>query len=166
MAADLASGYAGHDRRRRDLAQDIPGRRELGALLVHDFSEAQLQDALRHGFDMAITFDAGFGLSVEGRSLCLSQWLPGVRSWIEAAEPLEKLLNQAEMLRTSFDPVRDPMQDRIEQRMRRMWKEESNELMAHRRALAARDHRLHVAAGGRCCNGRGSGKLERHRIRH
>lgn len=98
----------------------FPVGAELGAYLLHDFSEAELQDALRQGFRVAIEFDAGFGLSMDGRSLCLSQWLPGVGRWIEAAEALEKLLNQMEMLRNSIDPVRNPMQERIEQRMRKM----------------------------------------------
>ncbi len=98
----------------------FPVGAELGIYLMHDFSEAQLQDALRQGFRLAVEFDAGFGLSADGRSLCLSQWLPGVTSWMEAGDALEKLLNQMEMLRTSIEPGRNPMQERIEQRMRKM----------------------------------------------
>ena len=103
----------------------FPVGAELGAYLLHGFSEAELQDALRHGFRGAVEFDAGFGLSADGGSLCVTQWLPGVDSWIEAAESLEKLLNQVEMLRESIDPARNalsrnPLQERVEQRMRKM----------------------------------------------
>jgi hypothetical protein len=102
----------------------FPVGAELGAYLLHGFSEAELQDALRHGFRGAVEFDAGFGLSPDGGSLCLSQWLPGVSGWVEAAEPLEKLLNQVGLLRESIDPARNalmhnPVQERIEQRMRK-----------------------------------------------
>lgn len=102
----------------------FPVGAELGAYLLHDFSETELQEALRQGFQVALEFDAGFGLSPDGGSLCLSQWLPGVGGWAEAAEPLEKLLNQVEMLRESIDPARNallsnPIQERIEQRMRK-----------------------------------------------
>lgn len=102
----------------------FPVGAELGAYLLHSFSEAELQDALRQGFRVAVEFDAGFGLSSDGESLCLSQWLPGVGSWAEAAEPLEKLLDQVEILRESIDPARNalarnPVQERIEQRMRK-----------------------------------------------
>lgn len=98
----------------------FPAGAELGAWLLQDFTEPELQDSLRKGFHAAIEFDAGFGLSVDGRSLCLSQWLPGVHDWIGAAEALERLLNQVELLRGDMAPVRSPAQERIEQRMRKM----------------------------------------------
>ena len=102
----------------------FPVGAELGAYLLHGFSEVGLQEALGQGFQVAIEFDAGFGLSPDGGSLCLSQWLPGVGGWVEAAEPLEKLLDQVEMLRESINParnalIRDPVQGRLEQRMRK-----------------------------------------------
>ena len=102
----------------------FPVGAELGAHLLHRFSEAELQEALAQGFEGAIEFDAGFGLSPDGESLCLSQWLPGIGGWLEAAEPLEKLLDQVEMLRERIDPARkaltrDPVQERFEQRMRK-----------------------------------------------
>jgi hypothetical protein len=103
----------------------FPVGAELGAYLLHGFSEPELQDALRQGFRVAVEFDAGFSLSSDGESLCLSQWLPGASGWTDAVEPLEKLLNQVEILRESIDPARNalannPIQERIEQRMRKM----------------------------------------------
>jgi hypothetical protein len=102
----------------------LPTGAELGAYLQHGFSETELETALKEGLRCAMEFDAGFGLSPDGGSLCLSQWLPGVGGWVEAAEPLEKLLDQVEMLRKSTDatrnaPARNPVQERFEQRMRK-----------------------------------------------
>ena len=102
----------------------FPVGAELGAYLLHGFTEPELQDALRQGFRVAVEFDAGFSLSADGGSLSLTQWLPGVGNWTEVAEPLEKLLDQVEILRESIDPARnalanDPVQERIEQHMRK-----------------------------------------------
>lgn len=96
---------------------------ELGAQLIHPCSEIELQDALRYGFENALLFDAGFALSGDGKSLNLLQWLPGVRKWTEAFEPLEKLLNQVESLQAyrgnlRSGPSQNPMRDRIERQMR------------------------------------------------
>ena len=93
---------------------------ELMAVLVDGFSEADLQNTLMQGFQAALEFDAGFGLSPDGRSLVLSQWLPDVGSWVEAADALERLLDQVEMVRGGASRESDPMLERDEQRMRRM----------------------------------------------
>lgn len=97
---------------------------ELGARLLESFTEPQLQDVLRYGFQSALEFDAGFALSADGASLNLSQWLPGVRDWVEAMEPLEKLLNQVDGLQDYAGPERqhaqadDPARQQLDRRMR------------------------------------------------
>jgi hypothetical protein len=73
---------------------------ELGAHFLESVTERQLQDALQLGFQSALEFDAGWALSDDGASLMLTQWLPGVRDWPEVSDPLERLLNQVELLRT------------------------------------------------------------------
>ncbi|MEN3296544.1 MAG: hypothetical protein V7642_5797 [Burkholderiales bacterium] len=100
-----------------------PAGAELGACLIPVCADAQLADALKQGFRSAIDFDAGFSLSPDGKSLCLTQWLSNVYGWLEAAEPLEKLLNQVDMLHAALDPtrsalIRNPAIARIEQRLR------------------------------------------------
>ncbi len=77
---------------------------ELGAVLTHGYAPAQLQDALRLGFQSALQFDAGLGRSADGRDLVLTQWLPQVGGWLDAAEPLEQLLNQLGMWRAALGP--------------------------------------------------------------
>ena len=95
---------------------------ELGAYLVHSYSSAQLQDALKQGFQSALQFDAGLGRTPDGRSLVLTQWLPDVRYWFEAAEPLERLLNQLSMWRTALASGKvqqtNTLETRNEQRLR------------------------------------------------
>jgi hypothetical protein len=67
---------------------------ELGAYLIDNHSHAQLENALRNGFHSAGSFDAGLGLTADGKVLVLNQWLPKVGTWEDAAKSLEKLLNQ------------------------------------------------------------------------
>lgn len=95
-----------------------PQGAELAALLIEDCSEIALHDALSLGLAAAFEFDAGFGLSPDERSLILSQWLPGVADWVEAAPALEKLLDQVEALEVAMRRERDPRTRRHEQRMR------------------------------------------------
>lgn len=75
------------------------------------------------GFSSAIDFDAGLGQSADGGSLTLTQWLPGVASWRQAADALERLLNQVSALRAELEPVaRAPVahvRTRAEDRLRR-----------------------------------------------
>lgn len=101
---------------------------ELGAYLLHAYSEPELQTAVSLGFQAALEFDAGFGLSPDGKSLCLLQWLPAVSGWTQAAQPLEDILDQVGMLRESMGaqryPAPDPAQDRLEQRLRKKFEGE------------------------------------------
>lgn len=98
---------------------------ELGAYLIHAYTPGQLQDALKLGFRSALNFDAGLGRSQDGNSLILAQWLPNVRNWTQAVEPLEKLLNQLHMWKTELIPGETPAKSimsavsRNEQRLRR-----------------------------------------------
>lgn len=78
---------------------------ELGAILLHDHAPAQLREALLQGFSSAIDFDAGLGLGAGGNSLTLTQWLPGVFSWLQAADALENLLNQLSVWRAALEPA-------------------------------------------------------------
>jgi hypothetical protein len=75
---------------------------ELGANLLTSYTQAQLQDALKQGFQSATRFDAGLGCTPDGNDLVLTQWLPDVSSWSEAADALENLLNQLSMWRAAL----------------------------------------------------------------
>lgn len=77
-----------------------PDGAELGLQLLESASARQLQDALQLGFQSALEFDAGWALAADGDALLLTQWLPGAQDWGDAAEALEALLNQAELLRS------------------------------------------------------------------
>ena len=85
-----------------------PAGAELGAYLFHSqsqsYTHAQLQDALQLGFASAVTYDAGLGQTADGKSLVLTQWLPEVRRWSQAAKQLENLLNQIAFWRTRLAP--------------------------------------------------------------
>jgi len=106
------------------------GGAELGAILIRNCTDLQLQDALRLGMRCAAEFDAGYSMSEDEATLCVTQWLPGAAGWKEAAEPLEKLLNQIDMLRAELEPHDDmPAPDRlaarIEQRLRTLYGEKT-----------------------------------------
>ena len=75
---------------------------ELGAYLIRDHSQEQLIRAMQQGFSNALEFDAGLALAPDGSSLMLTQWLPNVSGWLEAAKPLEDFLNQLVNWRTSI----------------------------------------------------------------
>lgn len=75
---------------------------ELGACLFRSCTQTQLQEALRMGFASAITHEAGLGLSADGKALLLTQWLPQVQRWPQAAKALENLLNQAATWRAAL----------------------------------------------------------------
>ncbi|WP_034300950.1 hypothetical protein [Herbaspirillum sp. RV1423] len=77
-----------------------PNGAELGIFLAPMYTDVMLVDALRSSFQVALDFNAG--LSTEGEDLMLTQWLPYVGSWTEAAEALESILNQAGMLRAAM----------------------------------------------------------------
>jgi hypothetical protein len=100
-----------------------PEGAELGAYLIRAYTDEQLEAVLKQGFQSAIEFEAGFSLSPDEDDLLLTQWLPGVRDWLEAAAPLENLLDQITMLRAALappGPKRTAIMDRDEQRIRRM----------------------------------------------
>lgn len=98
---------------------------ELGAYLISSYTQAQLQDALRQGFLSATRFDAGLGQSSDGNSLVLTQWLPQVSTWFDAAEPLENLLNQLSMWRAALNPPKAKLPENVafrnEQRLRMLF---------------------------------------------
>lgn len=95
---------------------------ELGLYLVRDYTPDQLEKVLKQGFNSSLKYSAGLGVSPDNHALVLSQWLPGVASWVEAAQPLEQLLNQAEILRTGLETVKSGRSnlaaDRNERRLR------------------------------------------------
>lgn len=77
---------------------------ELGAILANaeQFTPAQLQPMLEQSYSNALMFDAGLAISANGRDLLLTQWLPGVTSWVAAGPALEQLLNQLEVCRAAL----------------------------------------------------------------
>ena len=77
---------------------------ELGVCLFRACTQAQIQDALRIGFARAVSHEAGLGLSADGKDLLLTQWLPQVKRWTQAAQALESLLNQTATWRTALAP--------------------------------------------------------------
>lgn len=102
------------------------GGAELGAYITRSYTSAQLQDALKQGFQSAILFDAGLGEADDEDSLVLSQWLPNVSGWSDAIEPLEKLLNQLATWRVALNPSKPKPIDkatdnRTEQRLRMLF---------------------------------------------
>jgi hypothetical protein len=98
---------------------------ELGACLVRDYAQDQLHDAMKLGFRSATEFDAGLGVSEDGSSLMLTQWLPHATGWLDAAAALENLLNQLGMWRAALDPVKEQQwgtgSNRNEQRLRKLF---------------------------------------------
>jgi hypothetical protein len=100
-----------------------PGGAELGAHLWREGSQLQLQEALQQGFSSACEFDAGLGLSPDGRGVVLSQWLAQARGWADAVDALEALLRQVARWRAELAPPRRELgapraAERQEQRMR------------------------------------------------
>ena len=98
---------------------------ELGAYLLENHSLPQLENAMRNGFRSATMFDAGLGLTADGKVLVLNQWLPRVSSWPEAAQSLENLLNQLGEWRADLTPetsVTEKVTARTEQRLRSLFK--------------------------------------------
>jgi hypothetical protein len=97
---------------------------ELGGYFLHSCTEEQLQAALKMGFESALEFGAGWSISTEEDALLLTQWLPQVSTWAEAAEPLENRLNQIGALRAALTPAKpkyDDIQHRNEQRVRMLF---------------------------------------------
>ena len=67
--------------------QPASGGAELGVILLREASDAQLEEAARTGFQGARQFEAGLALRADG-ALVLSQWLPQVENWQDAAPAL------------------------------------------------------------------------------
>lgn len=99
----------------------------LGGYLMSAYTPAQLQNALKLGFQNALFYKAGLGQSRDGNTLVLTQWLPKARSWLDAADELEELLNQLSEWRETLVPAREsrPVHaseaDRNEQRLRKLF---------------------------------------------
>jgi hypothetical protein len=75
---------------------------ELGVILMTSPTDADLLRASRVGFQSAMQYQAGLGIWDERDALVLSQWLPLVSNWADAAEPLEALLNQTALWRSAL----------------------------------------------------------------
>ena len=95
------------------------GGAELGAIVLREASDAQVEEAARAGFQGARQFDAGLAIRADG-ALVLSQWLPQAQTWQDAAPALEQLFNQLAMWRAALAPARarqhnpvDPGEQRI-----------------------------------------------------
>lgn len=100
---------------------------ELGVYLANAYTGRMLAEALRTGFQSALSFDAGLGVSGEGNHLTLSRWLPHAESWTDASEALEDLLNQAAMWRAAMAYSGPPQEDKLnrnEARVRQLFSEE------------------------------------------
>jgi hypothetical protein len=99
---------------------------ELGGRLVHAYTRVQLQAAIKQGFRSAMKFDAGLGVTTDGSDLVLTQWLANAGGWLDAAEPLEKLLNQLSTWRVVLDPAKprpiETAAKRHEQSLRMLFK--------------------------------------------
>lgn len=104
--------------------QPYGGGTELGAVLIHSCTPGQIRDALQQGFASAMHYGAGLALSADGEKLLLTQWLPYVSGWAQAADSLEALLNQLEAWRAELVPPRPEqlpeMSVRTEARLRGM----------------------------------------------
>jgi hypothetical protein len=98
---------------------------ELGVFLIRSFAPSQLQEALKQGFNSATKYDAGLGRTPDGENLVLNLWLPNVSGWLEAAQPLEDLLNQVCMWRDELAPPktthREGVPNKTEQRLRKLF---------------------------------------------
>jgi hypothetical protein len=101
-----------------------PKGAELGVFLIHSYTQSQLRDALKQGFNSARQYDAGLGRTPDGNNLVLNQWLPHVSGWSQAVLPMENLLNQVSMWRASLVAPKvikmESMANRNEQRLRMM----------------------------------------------
>lgn len=74
--------------------QIFPQGAVLSAELSNKFSPSTVSSFLESAFAIALSFDAGLGIDDRNRTLLLTQWLPSVKSWLEAESALEKILNQ------------------------------------------------------------------------
>ncbi|KQZ44732.1 hypothetical protein [Duganella sp. Root1480D1] len=101
----------------------VSGGAELGAILLREASDAQVDQAARAGFQGARQFDAGLAIRADG-ALVLSQWLPQAETWLDAAPALEQLFNQLALWRAAMAPARTRQHnsfDQSEQRIRAMF---------------------------------------------
>ncbi len=66
----------------------------LSAELSKKYSTYIISSFLESAFEMTLLFDAGLSIDERNNALLITQWLPSVKSWIEAETALEKILNQ------------------------------------------------------------------------
>ena len=105
---------------------------ELIAYLIQGATQQQVTRAMEQGFANALEFDAGLGLAPDSNNLILTQWLPHVSTWTEAARPLEHLLNQLTSWRAALAPpeaarvTTKTITNRNEQRLRTMFAGENS----------------------------------------
>lgn len=77
------------------------GGAELAVHLSTSTTPGQFALMLQNGFPSALRFDAGLALRADEGMLMLTQWLPAAKSWMDAAEALEKILHQTDAWRTA-----------------------------------------------------------------
>lgn len=80
------------------------GGAELTVRLMESKSSGQLQEVLQLGFSSALHFDAGLACGPDNRTVFLSKWLSNVYSWPEAADALERILDQTAAWRAWLTP--------------------------------------------------------------
>lgn len=105
-----------------------PEGAELSVLLFQKYTGAQLAEAFRTGFQSALSYDAGLGVTVDDQALLLVQWLPDTSTWADASDALENILNQASMWRAALtQPAAEPDDPsrRGEDRIRKLFSESS-----------------------------------------
>ncbi|MBP0597301.1 hypothetical protein J8I26_04245 [Herbaspirillum sp. LeCh32-8] len=77
---------------------------ELVLVLLREPSQVQIAEAMRSGFQCALEFDGGLAIAEDSGALLLNRWLAQAESWVDAAEALEDLLNQASLCRAAMKP--------------------------------------------------------------
>ncbi|WP_075257003.1 hypothetical protein [Herbaspirillum camelliae] len=94
---------------------------ELVLVLLREPSQAQIAEAMRSGFQCALDFEAGLAIAEDSGALVLNRWLAQAETWVDVAEALEDILNQAGLCRVAMKPsTARPAQEanRAELRMR------------------------------------------------
>jgi hypothetical protein len=74
----------------------------LSAELLKKFSTSTISNFLESAFHMTLYYEAGLAIDDRDGTLLITQWLPSVKSWLEAEAALEKILNQLDHCRTAL----------------------------------------------------------------
>jgi hypothetical protein len=74
----------------------------LSAELLKKFSNSSILNFLESAFHMALYYEAGLAIDDRDGTLLITQWLPSVKSWLEAETALEKILNQLDHCRSAL----------------------------------------------------------------